>query len=350
MTTRRRFLSLAGMAAGMGLHTACQQGTPAAPTAKPATAPAPAPTATTASSAPTTAPAAQAPTTGPMLTVAQFQAIPSDPPDRRLTYGDAPSQFGELRVPSGRGPHSIVVMIRGGCWKEPYAGRRDLGPLGDALKADGIATWNIEYRRLYELGSGWPGTYLDVGRALDRLREDSPEYGLDLSRVVVVGHSAGGHLAMWAAARGKLPRESQLYVANPLPVRGVVNLAVTMDMTDNISNMEALCGDNVVRGMLGGTPHSVPERHAQASVMSLVPLGVRQVLIWGEHERVRSASPREKVCERCLTSGRRGPTHRSARRPFRPREPDDWIVASPAFGDPGPARRTIAGLRSRRRR
>jgi acetyl esterase/lipase len=219
-----------------------------------------------------------------MLTVAQFQTLPSDPPDHRLTYGEAPSHCGELRVPSGRGPHPTVVLIHGGCWKAPYAVLRELGPLGDALKADGIATWNIEYRRLYEPGSGWPGTYLDVGRALDSLRDVSPEYGLDLSRVVVVGHSAGGHLAMWAAARGKLPRESELYVADPLPVRGVVNLAGTMDMADNISNHHAGCGDTVVTGLLGGTPQSVPERYAQASAMSLVPLGVRQVLIWGEHE------------------------------------------------------------------
>lgn len=219
-----------------------------------------------------------------MLSVAEFQAFSSAPPDHRLAYGEAASQFGELRVPAGRGPHPVVVLIHGGCWKEPYAVLRELGPLGDALKAEGVATWNIEYRRLYEPGSGWPGTYLDVGRGLDHLRVIANEYRLDLNRVVVVGHSAGGHLAMWAAARARLPEESRLYVADPLPVRGVINLAGTMDMTDNMENMQAGCRDTVVTGMLGGTPQEAPERYAQVSVLSLVPLGVPQLLIWDEHE------------------------------------------------------------------
>lgn len=219
-----------------------------------------------------------------MLSVAEFQAFSSAPPDHRLAYGEGASQFGELRVPTSAGPHPVVVLIHGGCWKEPYAVLRELGPLGDALKAEGVATWNIEYRRLYEPGSGWPGTYLDVGRALDHLRVIAREYQLDLNRVVVVGHSAGGHLAMWAAARPRLPKSSPLYVADPLPIRGVINLAGTMDMTDNIENMQAGCRDTVVTGMLGGTPQEVPERYAQVSALSLVPLGVPQVLIWDEHE------------------------------------------------------------------
>ena len=89
--------------------------------------------------------------------------------------------------------------------------------MADALKADGIATWNIEYRRLGEPGSGWPGTYLDVGRAVDHVRVIAAEHRLDLSRVAIVGHSAGGHLAMWAASRHRLPETSDLYMANPLP-------------------------------------------------------------------------------------------------------------------------------------
>jgi acetyl esterase/lipase len=219
-----------------------------------------------------------------MLSVAEFQAFASAPPDHRLAYGEAASQFGELRVPAGGGPHPVVVLIHGGCWKEPYAASRELGPLGDALKAEGVATWNIEYRRLYEPGSGWPGTYLDIGGALDHLRVIADAYRLDLDRVVVVGHSAGGHLAMWAAARARLPEESRLHVADPLPVRGVINLAGTMDMTDNIETMHAGCRDTVVTGMLGGTPQEVPERYAHVSVMRLVPLGVPQVLIWDEHD------------------------------------------------------------------
>ncbi len=219
-----------------------------------------------------------------MLTVPEFQAIPAAPPDHRVTYGDSPSQFGELRVPAGPGPHPTVVLVHGGCWKEAYGSSRELGPLGDALKTEGIASWNVEYRRLPEPGSGWPGTFLDVGRALDFLRQIAGLYRLDLSRVVLVGHSAGGHLAMWAAGRRRLPEGSELHTAEPLPVRGVVNLAGTMDMADNIANMEARCRDRVVTALLGGTPQQVPQRYQQGSAMGLVPLGVPQRLVWGEHE------------------------------------------------------------------
>jgi acetyl esterase/lipase len=219
-----------------------------------------------------------------MLSVQEFQAISYAAPDHRLAYGASASQFGELRVPTGSGPHPVVVLIHGGCWKQPYASLKELGPLGDALKADGIATWNIEYSRLYESGSGWPGTYQDIGRAVDHLRVMAGEYRLDLNRVVIVGHSAGGHLAMWTGGRSRLSKESQLFAANPLPVRGVINLAGTMDMKDNIENMQAGCQDAVVTSMLGGEPQQVPERYAQASAINLLPLGIPQLLIWGEHE------------------------------------------------------------------
>lgn len=225
-------------------------------------------------------------TTAParLMTPADLQALPVREADHRVAYGEDASQHGELRVPPGAGPHPVAVLIHGGCWREPYATLRDLAPMGDALKDDGVATWNVEYRRLYQPGSGWPGTYLDVGRAVDHLRSIAPQYALDLDRVVVVGHSAGGHLAMWTAARHRLSKESSLFVNDPLRVRGVVNLAGTMDMADNIARMETTCGDTVVTGMMGGTPAAVAERYADASAITKLPLGLPQALIWGEHD------------------------------------------------------------------
>ena len=160
------------------------------------------------------------------------------------------------------------------------------GPLArwDALKDAGIATWNIEHRRLGETGSGWPGTYLDVGRAVDHVRAIAREHHLDLGRVAVVGHSAGGHLAMWTAARRRLPKASQLYVADPLPVRGVMDLAGPVDMTANIPGYEGLCRDTVITSLLGGTPAAAPDHYAQASAIKLLPLGIPQVLVLGSHE------------------------------------------------------------------
>ena len=213
-----------------------------------------------------------------------LQSLPSREPDRRIAYGDDSSQYGELRVPTGPGPHPVVVLVHGGCFKAAYATVRDLAPMGDALKDGGIATWNIEYRRIGQPGGGWPGTHLDVGRAVDHLRVLGGEYALDLDRVVVVGHSAGGHLAMWAAARARLPVGSALYGSDAIPVRGVVNLAGPLDMTANIAGYEALCRDSVITSLLGGTPTAVPERYAQISPLALLPLGVPQVLVWGEHE------------------------------------------------------------------
>ena len=223
---------------------------------------------------------------GKLMTPADLQALPMQTPDHRLAYGEDPNQYGELRLPSPShpAPYPVVVLVHGGCWKARYATSRDLAPMGDALKADGIATWNIEYRRLPQPGSGWPGTYLDVGHAVDYLRSIAERYKLDLNRVVVVGHSAGGHLTMWVATRQRVAKESALFVANPLPVRGVINLAGTIDMADNIPNMEATCGDTVVNTLLGGTPADVPGRYREASAINMLPLGIPQVLIWGAYD------------------------------------------------------------------
>jgi acetyl esterase/lipase len=218
------------------------------------------------------------------MTARDVQALPRQAPDHRIAYGKDASQYGELRVPPGRGPHPVVVLIHGGCFKAAYDSAAYMGAMGDALKADGIATWNIEYRRIDQPGGAWPGTYLDVGRAIDHLRALAGQHALNLGRVVIVGHSAGGHLAMWAAARARLPAASALHIADPLPVRGVINLAGPIDMTANIEGYETLCRDTVITTLLGGTTAAVPERYTHASANRLLPLGIPQVLVWGEHE------------------------------------------------------------------
>lgn len=220
-----------------------------------------------------------------LMTPADLQAIPFKQADATFYYGEDRNQFAELRLPAGARRHPVVVLIHGGCFKAAYATLRDLAPMGDALKDEGIATWNLEYRRLGVAGAGWPGTYRDVGAAIDYLRKIAPRYNLDLNRVVIVGHSAGGHLAMWAAARGRLPAGSPVATPNPLRPIGVIDLAGPFDMRENIRKYQAECRDPVITQMLGGTPEQVSSRYVQASAGALLPLGVRQVLIWGEHER-----------------------------------------------------------------
>lgn len=213
-----------------------------------------------------------------------FQALTAKAPDATLRYGEDPQQYGELRLPARDGPLPVVVLIHGGCFKSAYATLSDLSPMADALKAAGIATWNIEYRRLGNPGGGWPGSYRDVAAGIDHLRTIAPRHRLDLNRVVIVGHSAGGHLTMWAAARGRLPRDSAVASADPLRPAGAIDLAGPFDMRENIANYHRECRDPVITQMLGGTPEDVPERYRQASAGALLPLGVRHALIWGEHE------------------------------------------------------------------
>lgn len=219
-----------------------------------------------------------------LLTAEALAALPSQPPDARIPYGSDSSQVGELRLPDGAGPYPVVVLVHGGCFKAAYATRQYLAQMGDALKAAGIATWNVEYRRLGEPGGGWPGTYADIGAAIDYLRTLAGQYPLDLGRVVLVGHSAGGHLALWGAGRARVPSGSDLHATNPLPVRGVLDLAGPVDLTANIAGYEALCRDSVITHLLGGTPSTVPERYASASPRALLPIGVPQVVLLGEYE------------------------------------------------------------------
>lgn len=221
------------------------------------------------------------PTPGAVMSPAEFQALPAQPADFRLAYGADANQYGELKVPASGELHPVVVLIHGGCWKAAYATLRDLAPMADALKREGIASWNIEYRRLPQPSSGYPGTYLDVAHAVDHLRDIAATHRLDLRRVVVIGHSAGGHLALWTAARTRLQPDSPLYVANPLPLRGVVNLAGYGDLAAFQSVEQASCNEAVVTQILGGQPAAQPDRYAQTSAIKLLPLGVPQVVVWG---------------------------------------------------------------------
>jgi acetyl esterase/lipase len=216
-----------------------------------------------------------------LLKPREVDAIPAAPPDRTLSYGSDPDQFGQLFLPQGRGPFPVAVIIHGGCWKK-FADLKNTVPMSDALRKAGIATWNIEYRRVDSVGGGWPGTYRDIGAAIDYLRTIAHEYRLDLKRVVLVGHSAGGHLALWAAARKRLAESSSLHMKDPLPVSAVVNLAGPGRLqTLQAEHLQKVCGSVPVPQLLGGEIDEVPERLREGSPADMLPLGVPQILITG---------------------------------------------------------------------
>jgi acetyl esterase/lipase len=214
---------------------------------------------------------------------ADLLKMPVAPGARRIAYGADPLQFGELRVPAGKGPHPVVTIVHGGCWVAKLKNLDEravaldlLRPIAEELTKMGIATWNLEYRRLGNAGGGWPGTFEDVARGTDHLRKIAHENQLDLNRVVVMGHSAGGHLAMWLAARRKLPPSSELYSKDPLPLKGVVDLDGPGDLKAVLPVQQQICGAPVITQLLGGTPEERPQRYREASPIEMLPLGVPQ--------------------------------------------------------------------------
>jgi acetyl esterase/lipase len=211
-----------------------------------------------------------------MLTTGDYLQLAPVPADARLPYGHHPDQFGDLYLPEGVGPYPVAVLIHGGCWRAAY----DLAPLGQfaaAITTLGVAVWNIEYRRLGG-GGGWPATFRDVAAGADAVRELVDRYPLDLERVIAVGHSAGGHLALWLAGRHKLPTHSDCYAPKPLALRGVVALAGLGDLADGARR--GLCG-----GACGEIAKHAPHPN-EASPVDLLPFGIPQVHLVGEHDAI----------------------------------------------------------------
>ena len=214
------------------------------------------------------------------ISFADIQKLPKPPADHRLTYGNDPLQFGELRLPKSQGKNPVVIVVHGGCWFAEYD-LNHVAAFSDALTKLGVATWTIEYRRIGDKGGAWPGTFQDVAKGADFLREVGKKYHLDMQRVIVIGHSAGGQLALWLAARKSLPKSSELYSPNPIRLKGVISLAGISDLKKYRPN----CDDSVHK-LLGGSPEQFGERYQQTSPIDLLPLRVPIRLIHGAKDRI----------------------------------------------------------------
>jgi acetyl esterase/lipase len=206
----------------------------------------------------------------------------------RIAYGDDPSQVAELTRPSGTS-RGVVVVVHGGFWRSQYD--LSLGrPLAASLASEGWTAWNLEYRRVGGDpggGGGWPRTPDDVSAGIDALA-DVPD--LDLSRVVTLGHSAGGHLAVWAAGRQRLERWRDARV----PVTAAISQAGVLDLASAAS-----LGSGAVEDFLGGSPASVPD----ADPVRLVPLDVPVRCVHGRDDDIVPVAQSESYVDAATRAG-----------------------------------------------
>jgi len=189
------------------------------------------------------------------------------PADRRVSYGADSNQFLDVRSPRAKGPHPALVNIHGGYWRAKY----DLthaGRLCEALRMAGIATFNVEYRRVGNEGGGWPGTFEDLRAAYRYVRDSASRLEIDSKRLAVMGHSAGGQLALCLAAHE--PSLGQV-----ISLAGVVNLKKAWELQ---------LSHNAAAEFLGGKPSDVPEHYREADPMELSIPHARQWILHGKDD------------------------------------------------------------------
>lgn len=194
---------------------------------------------------------------------------PQPVPDERVAYGADGQQFIEVRLPRAPGIHPGLINIHGGYWRAKYDLAHN-GHLCEALRAAGMATFNVEFRRVGNVGGGWPGTFDDIRAAYRFVRQQAPRFRVDAERLAIMGHSAGGQLALCLAA-------------HEASVRRVISLAGVLDLKKAYALH--LSHDAVVE-FLGGRPETVPEHYREADPMELAIPRARQWIVVGKDDDV----------------------------------------------------------------
>ena len=219
------------------------------------------------------------------MTLHDYMALSGPQPSEHIAYGKEPSQYVELFEPHGSGPFPVVFLVHGGCWIKEYGGIVQVRNVAGALAAEGIAVWNVEYRRVDESGGGYPGTFQDLIAAVDLLTASAAAHHLDTQRVVAMGHSAGGHLVQWLAGRARIPASSPLYRPDPFTLREVIALGSIGDLRNRVDERGQVCGIDVTQ--LTGKPSAPrPDIYSDTSPAELMPNGSHTVLVNGALDTV----------------------------------------------------------------
>ena len=212
---------------------------------------------------------------------------PRESADARIAYGEGEHQYGELWLPvaaqHGEGPFPLVIMVHGGCWRAEIPGTILQDQLNADLRGRGFAVWNITYPRVGHDAGGYPGTFQSVAAAVDEVRDIARDHPLDLNRSAIMGHSAGGHLALWTAARARLGAGMVQGVAGEMFVPGaVITLAGINDLEAYRTQGPGRCGEPEIVEALVGLEARTADPFTNTNPARLLPLGVEQIVISGE--------------------------------------------------------------------
>ena len=228
----------------------------------------------------------EAPTVFARAPTAAPAAAPAPAPSARVAYGSAPSQFVEVFLPPGPGPFPLAIFMHGGCYITSDANIAGMRRTYAELAKRGVAVWGVEYRRVDEPGGAYPGMFQDVAAAVDLAAAQAGQFHFDLSRVALVGHSAGGHLALWASERGSIAASSPLYAAHPLRAKVVIAIAGPGDIAPLRSVSDQVCGPGVFDGVVGKASATRPDVFSDTSPAALLPIEAPMVLFAGAADDV----------------------------------------------------------------